>query len=149
MKQKWALLQWIQSALVAFALANSVGGGLAQNTNPTNTFDTASSTASFVQWWSGGGAGATMTWDASVDAANNSASGSVRYSANFTGLAGQQFMTFFTIANRSIWDFGYILDATTYTNYSFDIKVDESSPITPGGNYGSLEIWPCLGLMDR
>ena len=49
-------------------------------------------------------------------------------------------MTHNTIANRWQWDGGYILDATTYTNLSFDIKVDPASPLTPGGNYGNLEL---------
>lgn len=128
------------SAVCSLMLAGSISLGRAQNTNPTNTFDIASSTTSFVQWWGGGGASATMTWDDTRDAANDPASGSVRYDANFVGAAGEQFMTFFTIANRWGWDFGTILDATTYTNMSFDIKVDPISAITPGGNYGNLEV---------
>ncbi len=117
-------------------LLGSASTGLAQNTNPTNSFDSAASTASFVQWWGT----ATMSWDPTLDAANDSASGSVKYVAPFTGAGGDQFMTHFTIANRWGWDAGFVLDATTYTNLSFDIKVDPSSPLTPGGNYGYLEV---------
>lgn len=116
-------------------LLGSASPGLAQNTNPVNTFDSAASTSSFVQWWGT----ATMTWDSTKDAANDSGSGSVQYSCPFVGAAGEQFMTHFTIANRWGWDDGYVLDATIYTNMSFDIKVDPSSPLTPGGNYGNLE----------
>jgi hypothetical protein len=128
------------TAALALALLSATGA-LAQNTNPTNTFDTSSSTTSFVQWWGGGGAGATMSWDGTLDAANDPASGSVRYEANFIGNGGEQFMTFFTIANRWQWDGGYTLDATTYTNLSFDLKVDSSSgPRTNGADFGWLEI---------
>jgi hypothetical protein len=139
------------AAITGLALVTSVGVGWAQNTNPTNTFDTSASTASFATWW--GPTTPTMAWDGTLDAGNDLGSGSVRYSAAFTGAAAEQFMTFFTIANRWGWDGGYILDATTYTNYSFDIKVDpSSSPIKAGGSYGPLEIglttdgWGQLGL---
>jgi hypothetical protein len=121
---------------LATLLVTAAQYATAQNTNPTNSFDNAASTTSFVQWWGT----ATMTWDATQDAANDSASGSVQYSCPFVGAGGEQFMTFFTIANRWQWDGGYILDATTYTNLSFDIKVDPSSPLTPGNNYGYLEV---------
>lgn len=130
------ITQRMKSSLAAIAIAGSAMGAFAQNTNPTNTFDTASSTASFVQWWGT----ATMTWDGLNDAANDPLSGSVQYVAPFVGAGGEQFMTHNTIANRWGWDGGFILDATTYTNFSFDIKVDPSSPLTPGGNYGNLEV---------
>ena len=134
------------SAACSVLLLGSAASGWAQNNNPTNNFDTASSTTSFVQWWGGGGAGATMTWDETLDAANDPASGSVRYEANFVGAAGEQFMTFFTIANRWGWDFGYILDATTYTNLSFDIRVDPSSGQRKNDNdFGWLEVGLCTG----
>jgi len=112
---------------------------LAQNTNPTNTFDNAASITSFKVWW--GPPNPTITWDDTLDAANDPSSGSVRYEEAFTGTAAEQFMTFFTIANRWQWDGGYVLDATTYTNYSFDIKVNPSSGQRVGNNdYGNLEI---------
>ncbi len=144
-------LQQITSAIAGLALIASASIGLAQNTNPTNTFDTSSSTASFVTWY--GPPAPTMTWDGTLDAANDPASGSVRYEEAFTGTAGEQFQTFFTIANRWGWDGGYVLDATTYTNYSFDIKVDPSSGQRLSNNdYGPLEIglvtsgWGTIGL---
>lgn len=140
------LMKQLKTGLLATAsglmLLGSANTGLAQNTNPTNTFDTASSTTSFVQWWGT----ATMTWDAALDAANDSASGSVNYSCPFGGAAGEQFMTFFTIANRWGWDFGYLLDATTYTNLSFDIKVSPASGQRKNANdFGWLEVGLCTG----
>jgi hypothetical protein len=129
------------TALCGLALIGSTTFSLGQSTNPTNTFDNAASTTSFVQWWGGGGAGATMIWDGTLDAANDPNSGSVRYEANFVGNAGEQFMTFFTIANRWQWDGGYVLDATTYTNLSFDLRVDSSSGQRVNNNdFGWLEI---------
>lgn len=124
------------AALAGLALASTTAIGWAQTTNNPNTFDTSDSVKSFVTWW---GLNPGMTWDGTVDAANNPSSGSVLYAAPFTGASGEQFMTFFTLANRWGWDAGVVIDATTYTNFSFDIKVDPSSPITPGGNYGNLE----------
>ena len=129
---------WLRTALVGLTLVCAASSGLAQNTNPTNTFDTATSTTSFVTWW---GIGGTMTWDETRDAANDPFSGSVRYEEPFSGTAGEQFMTFFTIANRWGWDKGYTLDATTYTNLSFDIMVDPSSGQRQANNdYGWLEV---------
>jgi hypothetical protein len=129
---------WLRMALTSLSLFCVASLGLAQNTNPTNTFDTAASTTSFVTWW---GIGGTMTWDETRDAANDPFSGSVRYEEPFTGTAGEQFMTFFTIANRWGWDKGYTLDATTYTNLSFDIMVDPSSGQRKANNdYGWLEV---------
>jgi len=139
MKLEQKSQQWLQCAAIALAVATSVRVGWAQNTNPTNTFDTSASTTSFVTWW--GPPSPTMTWDSTSDAANDENSGSVRYEEAFTGTAGEQFMTFFTIANRWGWDGGYILDATTYTNFSFDIKLDPSSGQRVANNdYGPLEV---------
>ena len=139
MKQHLKLQRWITSAAEGFALIASAYCGLAQNTNPTNTFDNAASTTSFVQQF--GSPTVTMTWDGTRDAGNNTNSGSVRYVAPFTSAtSGQQFQTFFTIANRWQYDGGYTLDARTYTNYSFDIKVDPATAPTPNRDFGTLQI---------
>lgn len=143
MKQQWQFQRRMTSAICGLALALSASLGLAQNTSPTNTFDDASSITSLVNWW---GLSGNMTWDGTLDAGNDPASGSVRYQVDFTPAAGEQFMTHFTIANRWGWDNGYTLDATTYTNLSFDIKVDPASFVTTGGaNYGNLQV----GLTTR
>lgn len=141
MKQKSKLQRWIGSAAAGVALLAAANSVVAQNTNPTNTFDTASSTASFVSWWGGGGVTAAMNWDETMDAGNDPASGSVHYEIPFVGNKGEQFMTFFTIANRWGWDDGYMLDATSYTNLSFDIRVDPNSgPRVGNSDFGWLEI---------
>jgi hypothetical protein len=109
----------------------------AQPTNNPNNFNDATSTASFVRWW--GVDTLTMTWDATQDAGNDPGSGSVLYTVPYTGAAGDQIMTFFTLANRWGWDGGTVIDGTIYTNFAFDIKVDPSSAIVTGGHYGNLE----------
>jgi len=138
------LFAGLRSALCGLLLAAATSPGWAQNTNPTNTFDVASSTTSFVTWW--GPPSPIMTWDSTLDAGGDANSGSARYEEAFTGTASEQFMTFFTIANRWGWDFGTILDATTYTNLSFDIRVDPSSGQRKNANdFGWLEIGLCTG----
>ena len=131
--------QWLRTALCSLGLLAAATLSLAQNTDPTNKFDVATSTTSFVTWW--GPPSPTMTWDSTLDAGGDPNSGSVRYEEAFTGTASEQFMTFFTIANRWGWDGGYVLNATTYTNFSFDIKIDPSSGQRAANNdYGPLEI---------
>ncbi|HEY5912964.1 MAG TPA: hypothetical protein VJA21_20430 [Verrucomicrobiae bacterium] len=139
MKHPTDSIPWLRPALAGLALFCATSLGLAQGTSATNTFDTASSTTSFVTWW--GPPSPTMTWDATLDAGGDPNSGSVRYEEPFTGTAGEQFMTFFTIANGWGWDRRTVLDATAYTNLSFDIRVDPSSGQRKANNdYGYLEI---------
>jgi len=138
MNSNLASSRWLTSAVAGVALTLSTGSALAQNTNPTNTFDTAASVASFAHWW---GITPVITWDETLDAGNDPFSGSARLEVGFTEEGDEQFMTHFTIANRWQWDNGYVLDATTYTNLSFDLKVDPSSAVTvSGANYGNLQV---------
>jgi len=125
------------AAIAGLALVASADLGLAQGTNTTFTFDTDSSVSSFAFWW---GVPTTFQW-VSEDADADPNSGSVQYTASFTGVKGDQFMTFFTIAGRWGWDDGTILDASTYTNLSFDIKVDPSSSQRKDySDFGVLEV---------
>ncbi len=112
--------------------------GVAQNTSTTNTFDTDTSIASFVNWW---GLTTAFSWDSTLDAGNDPLSGSVRYEIPFVGAGGEQIMTFFTIANGWGWDRRTMIDAMIYTNFSFDIKVDPSSGQRSNSNdYAWMEI---------
>ena len=134
---------WLKTAFLGALIAASTSLGFGQSgiTNNPNAFDDSTSTTSFVTWWTGGGIpNPTMTWDSTLDAGNNPASGSVRYEVLFTGAASEQFASWFSIANRWGWDWGTRLDCSTYTNLAFDIKVDPASAITSGGNYGYLEV---------
>lgn len=131
-------------AAAAFALILSAGAqsGLAQNSNPTNSFDTDASIVSVNKWWGIGSA----TWDPNLDAGNDPGSGSLRLEIPYTEAGGEQFMFHWTIANRWQWDNGFVLDATTYTNLALDVRVDpSSSPTTSGTSYGNLQI----GLTTR
>jgi hypothetical protein len=138
MKTMQKLHHTIALGTIALGLSLSLSVGQAQNTNPTNTFDTSASLTSMVVWW--GPPNPTIAWDSTLDAANDSGSGSARYTENFTPAINEQFMTHFTIANRWGWDNGYTLDATTYTNLSYDIKVDPSSYPNVNNNYGNLVV---------
>lgn len=135
------------AALGAAGLLAAPAG--AQPTNNPNNFNDGTSTTSFVTWWTGGGVpNPTMTWDDTRDAFGNPNSGSVRYEVLFQGAASEQFATWFSIANRWQWDAGTILDGTKYTNVAFDIKVDPVSAITPGGNYGNMEVGLVWHVVD-
>lgn len=123
--------------VAGLALVASANLGLAQGTNTTFTFDSDSSISSFVNWW---GVTTTFQW-VSDDADENPDSGSVQYNVPFTGIKDDQFMTFFTIAGRWGWDNGTTIDASSYTNLSFDIKVDpSSSPRKDYSDFGVLEV---------
>jgi hypothetical protein len=130
---------WLKTAFLGAALAASASFAFGQSgvTNNPNTFDDAASTTSFVVWW---GLNPAVAWDSILDANSNPNSGSAKYTVPFTGAAGEQFATWLSIANRWGWDGGTMLDGTMYTNLAFDIKVDPSSAVTPGGNYGYLEV---------
>lgn len=146
MKINSLALKFCAPVTLGLILAAGAQNSFAQNTNPTNSFDIETSTASVNRWWGIGAA----TWDPTLDAANDPASGSLRLEIPYTGTVpepdGEQFMFHWTIANRWQWDNGFVLDATTYTNLSFDIRVDpSSSPATNGANYGNLQ----FGLTTR
>jgi len=133
----------IRSLFVMTALAGSATLCQAQLTNNPNTFDTASSTTSEVVWW--GPPNPVITWDATLDAANNPSSGSVRFEEAFTGASEEQFMTQSTLGNQKQWDDSILIDGTKYTNFSFDIKVDPSTAPSIAGDYGPLEV----GLLTK
>jgi hypothetical protein len=138
MKKYTTMKQWLAAAAVGLALAVSSNTTWAQGTNTTFTFDDESSIASFTSWW---GVSTTFSWDGSMDAGGDSNSGSVLYDVPFTGTSGDQFMTFFTIANRWQWDGGTTVDASAYTNLSFQIYVDPSSGKRKDNNdYGYLDV---------
>lgn len=130
--------KWLAAAALGLALAVSSNSSMAQGTNTTFTFDDASSTTSFAVWW--GPSSPVITWDGAVDAADDPNSGSVRYDVPFAGAKGDQFMTFFTIANRWQWDGGTVIDASTYTNLTFQVLVDPTSGKRTGNDdYGNYE----------
>src|SRR5690242_16832618 len=69
--------------------SNTCGQGTAPTSDYTNSFDTASSTASWIYWYGLGFNNTPMTWDSTMDAQNNPNSGSLMVSLPF-GSTGDQ-----------------------------------------------------------
>ena len=131
--------------------------GLAQGTAPqsdyTNTFDDATSTASWIYWYGLGYGNTAMTFDPTMDAQSNANSGSLQVSLPF-GASGDQGVWFGTFHNGYGYDGSTILDGTKFTNITFDVHVDPSSPLSPSGDFGVLQVglirqgWPNGGTFD-
>jgi len=103
MKERKRLCEWSSLALAGLALLTSASLSHAQVTaqNP-QTLD--SGIGSWITW-NGWGLQFPLTWDP-LDVANDPASGSLRFDVPYTGAAGEQIMTFGTLANRWGWDGG-------------------------------------------
>lgn len=125
-------------ALLAFA-PRSHAQGAAPTSDYTNSFDIQSSAASWIYWYGLGYNNSNMTWDATMDAATNSNSGSLMVFMPF-GSSGDQAVWFGTFHNSYGYDSGTIYDGTKFTNITFDIHVDPSSPLSASGDYGPLQV---------
>jgi len=101
-------------------------------------FDTAA--PSWIIWPSWGMQGWPLHWTNSLDASSNPSSGSLRYEVPFTGAAGEQIVTFGTLANCSHWDGSTIVDGTRYANLIISIRVDPGTAPTINGDYGTLDL---------
>jgi hypothetical protein len=106
--------------------------------NCTNRFNAPSDIASWMVWW--GPPNPMLGWDDTMDAGGDPNSGSLKVSEAFTGVPGEQFMVFGTLANRWVWDDGIVLDGTRYTNLVLDLVVDSSTHPTRNNDYGPLEL---------
>jgi len=138
MKEKNKSCRWVPLALAGLALLGSPNQSQAQVTaqNP-QTFD--SGIGSWVTW-NGWGLQFPVTWDA-LDALNDPASGSLRFDVPYTGAAGEQLMTFGTLANRWGWDGGVVVNCVgNFKNIVLDLRVDPATAPTVNNNYGPLEI---------
>jgi hypothetical protein len=92
---------------------------------------------SWVNWYGVGN----LSWDNTTDGFTNSASGSLKVVAPFTGAAGEQFDYFCTFSDRSGWDWnGITHDGNAYGSLQFDIKVDPSSAPDSTGDFTSMEV---------
>jgi len=134
MKINTQLQHWFTSALFGLILACSTLLGLAQVTNNPNTFDKGTSIDSATVWWGT----VNVSWDGTQDANNNPNSGSMRFDCPFIGAGGEQFMMFLSLETNATWDGNIRIDATTYTNMAFDIRVPPGTPPTTNGDYGPL-----------
>lgn len=138
MKPKPAKNQWLSSGLAGLALAATIGSNTAQAWENPQPFDTTAGIASWVTWW--GPPTPTFTFDSTLDAGGNAASGSLRLTEDFVGVAGEQFMTFGTFANGGGWDGSVVLNAVgNYKNLVLDLRIDPSTAPTVNNNYGPLE----------
>src|SRR5690349_16970661 len=102
--------------------------GTAPQSDYTNSFDTSASVASWIFWYGLGFNNTAMTWDGTMDAQNNPNSGSLEVSLPF-GSKGDQAVWFGTFHNGYGYDGTTIYDGTKFTNITFDVHVDPSSPL--------------------
>jgi hypothetical protein len=113
----------------------------------TNSFDAASSTASWIYWYGLSFGNTAMTWDGATDAQSNLNSGSLMVSLPF-GDSGDQAVMFGTFHNGGDYDGATIYDGTKFSNITFDVHVDPASPVSASGDFGVLQVglvgqgWP-------
>src|SRR5262249_25101381 len=105
----------------------------------TNRFDTATDAASWIYWYGLSYNNTPMTWDNTMDANNDPNSGSLMVSLPF-GATGDQGVWFGTFHNQFAYDGGTIYNGTAFTNITFDIHVDPSSPLDTAGDFGVLQV---------
>ena len=134
---KFSLFLGVAAALL-LTTARSRGQGTTPQTDYTNTFDTMNSTASWIYWYGLGYNNTAMTWDPTMDAQGNPNSGSLEVSLPF-GSKGDQGVWFGTFHNGGSYDGATIYDGTKFTNITFDVHVDPSTPLSPAGNFGVLQ----------
>ncbi len=129
------------AALAASAFVFYPSNGFAQGAPPqsdyTNSFDDATSVASWIYWYGLGFQNTQMTWDSTMDAQSNANSGALEVSLPF-GTNGDQGVWFGTFHNGGAYDNATIYDGTKFTNITFDVHVDPSSPLSPSGDFGVL-----------
>jgi hypothetical protein len=128
----------LRSASLALLLAGPALIVQAQTFYNPKTFDTG--IGSWITW-NGWGLQGFLTWDSTLDASNNPASGSLRFDVPFTGASGDQFMTFGTLHDQWGWDNTTEVNVIgVYTNIVFDFKLDPATAPAKDGTFGSLTI---------
>lgn len=145
------------AALAAGAFVFYPSNGFAQGAPPqsdyTNSFDDATSVASWIYWYGLGFNNTKMTWDPTMDAQSNANSGALEVSLPFN-ITNNQAVWFGTFHNAYGYDGTTIYDGTKFTNITFDVHVDPSSPLSPNGDFGVLQVglvrqnWPNGGTFD-
>ena len=127
-----------RSASLALVLTASAAIGQAQSFVNPKTFD--SGIGSWITW-NGWGLQGFLTWDPALDAANDPASGSLRYDVPFTGDSADQLMTFGTLHDQWGWDATTEVNvAGAFKNIAFDFKLDPASAPAKDGTFGTLTI---------
>ena len=113
------------------------GQGAPPPSDYTNTFDTSTSTASWIYWYGLGFNNTPLTFDMTMDAHSDANSGSLQVSLPFS-TNGDQAVWFGTFHNGYGYDGTTIYDGTKFTNITFDVHVDPSSPLSPAGDFGQF-----------
>lgn len=129
----------VAAAVFSLAPDQSRAQGVTPQSDYTNSFDDATSTASWIYWYGLGFNNTAMTWDGTMDAQGNPNSGSLEVSLPF-GPKGDQGVWFGTFHNGGGYDGSTIYDGTKFTNITFDVHVDPSSPLSPAGDFGVLQV---------
>ena len=127
----------VAAAASTLTPSNCFAQGAPPQGDYTNSFDTSSSAASWIYWYGLGYNNTPVTWDSSMDAANDPNSGSLQISLPFASTNAQG-VWFGTFHNAYAYDGTTIYDGTKFTNITFDIHVDPSSPLNSAGNFGTL-----------
>jgi hypothetical protein len=135
----WLGLTAMAGATLFFAPTRAHAQGATPQSDYTNSFDTSSSTASWIYWYGLGFNNTPMMWDSTMDAQSNANSGSLQVSLPF-GTNKDQAVWFGTFHNGYGYDGTTIYDGTKFTNITFDIHVDPSSPLSSAGDFGVLQV---------
>jgi hypothetical protein len=141
------------ASILSVSISQSHSQGAAPQSDYTNSFDSPSSTASWIFWYGLGFNNTAMTFDQTMDAKNDPNSGSLQVALPF-GTNGDQAVWFGTFHNAYGYDGTTILDGTKFTNITFDVHVDPSAPLSPAGGFGTLQVglvrqnWPNGGTFD-
>jgi hypothetical protein len=128
--------------LAAIGLALSVAPGRAQSVTYTNSFDTSASVASWIYWYGVDFNNTPVLWSSTEDdtpAVPGSGSMEISIPWNMGGQYDQA-VIFGTFDNQYGYDFTETINATTYTNITFDVHVDPTSPTNQNGNFGNLTV---------
>lgn len=120
----------------------TVNDARAQAPNPTdsytNSFDTASSRASWLYWYGVNSGNSPISWDAGYDSATNAGSGSLRVELPF-GASGNQQVMFGTFGNGGGYDGSVKYNGNQFTNISVDVFVAPGTVPNGAGNFGDLQ----------
>src|SRR5215831_3933365 len=92
----------LTATAVLFAASARAATPLDDTVNYTNSFDNAASVTSWLYWYGNGSNNNAMTWDSTMDAGNNTNSGSLLFETTFP--ASSQLAFFGTFGNRWGYD---------------------------------------------
>jgi hypothetical protein len=133
--------------VAALALAGAASPAQAQ-TIITNTFTftfanggaTTNFNSTWEYWYSSPGGDTPIKVDATLDASNNPASGSLMVVSPLAGYNQDVFFGTFASNISNTKDFSVEANLTVYSNISFDIRVAAGTPLSGNGDFGSIGV---------